>query len=60
MATDSTKTLLHETADALPKNASVEDAMERLLYLVKIERGAREVREGKTVSHADVGRRLGM
>jgi predicted transcriptional regulator len=60
MATSSAKDLLHETADKLPPNASVEDAMERLYFLAKLERGLEQADAGKTVSHDDVGRRLGL
>ena len=60
MSQPSTKDLLRETADKLPPDASVEDAMERLLYLAKIEQGLLQADAGKTLSHADVGRRLGV
>ena len=60
MGQTSTKDLLRETADKLPPGASVEDAMERLLFLAKIERGLDEAKAGKTLSHEDVGRRLGV
>jgi len=60
MAHPSTKDLLHETAEQLPDDASVEDAMERLYFLAKIERGLEQANAGKTVSHEEVGRRLGL
>lgn len=60
MAHPSTKDLLHETADKLPEDASVEDAMERLYFLAKIERGLEQADAGKTLSHEEVGRRLGL
>lgn len=60
MAQTSTKDLLHETAEKLPADASVEDAMERLYFLAKIERGLEQANTGKTVSHEDVGRRLAL
>ena len=60
MTPTSTKDLLHETADKLPADASVEDAMERLFFLAKIERGLEQANSGKTVSHEEVGRRLGL
>ena len=44
MGQTSTKDLLRETADKLPPGASVEDAMERLLFLAKIERGLDEAK----------------
>jgi predicted transcriptional regulator len=42
----------------LPANATIEDAIERLLLLAKIERGLAQVRDGKAVDHAEVRRRL--
>ncbi len=56
----STKDLLREAAAQLPENASIEDAMERLLFLAKIERGKADVDAGRLVSHEDVKRRLGL
>jgi predicted transcriptional regulator len=55
-----TKDLLRETAAQLPENASVEDAMERLLFLSKIERGKADADAGRLVSHEDVKRCLGL
>lgn len=54
------KDLLRETADKLPADASVEEAMERLYFLSKIERGVQEADSGKTVSHDEVRKRLGL
>ena len=54
------KDLLREAAEKLPADASVEDAMERLYFLSKIERGVREADAGKTVSHEEVRKRLGL
>ena len=38
----------------LPDDASIEDAMERLLFLAKIEKGLEQADAGQTISHADV------
>lgn len=54
------KDLLRETVDKLPANASVEDAMERLYFLAKIERGLEQANAGKTISHEEMRRRLGL
>ena len=35
----------------LPGDAEIEDAMERLLFTAKIERGIREADAGQTISH---------
>ena len=54
------KDLLRETAEKLPANASIEEAMERLYFLSKIERGVQQADAGKTVSHEEVKKRLGL
>ena len=42
----------------LPENATVEDAMERLYFLAKIEEGERQADAGRTVSHEEAKRRI--
>ena len=54
------KELLRETVEKLPADASVEDAMERLYFLSKIERGLQEADAGKTMSNEEARRRLGL
>jgi len=39
---------------------TVEQAMERLLFLAKIEQGIAEADAGKTLSHEEVRKRLGL
>jgi len=56
----SAKELLRHAVDQLPPDATVEEAMERLLFLAKIEQGIAEADAGKTLSHEEVGRRLGL
>jgi predicted transcriptional regulator len=56
--TQSAKKLLQETLDKLPEDATVEEAMERLLFLAKIEQGLAEADAGKTLSHEEVRKRL--
>lgn len=58
--TPSGKKLLKEAVDKLPADATVEDAMERLLFLAQIEQGIAEADAGKTISHEDVRQRLGL
>lgn len=45
--------MLHAVED-LPEDATYEDAMERLLFLAKVERGLQQADAGNTVSHAEV------
>ena len=42
----------------LPDDADIEDAMEKLLLLHKIEKGTKQVDEGRTVSHEEAKHRL--
>jgi predicted transcriptional regulator len=56
----SAKDLLKQTAENLPADATVEEAMERLLFLAKIEQGIAQADAGNTVPHEEVRRRLGL
>jgi predicted transcriptional regulator len=47
-----------ETVQVLPEDATVEDAMERLLFLAKLERGLREADSGETLAHAEIKKRF--
>ena len=38
---------------ALPDDASIEDAMERLLFLAKVEKGLEQAEAGETLSHEE-------
>jgi len=44
--------------EKLPADATIEDAIERLVFLAKIERGIAEVDSGKGISHREAKRRL--
>jgi len=52
------KDRIRATVDALPENVTVEQAIERLYFLAKIERGLEQADAGKTVSHDEAKRRL--
>ena len=58
--TPTVKKLLKEAVDKLPPDATVEEAMERLLFLAKIEQGLAEADAGKTLSHEEVRKRLAL
>jgi predicted transcriptional regulator len=60
MPQPSTKELIREVVERLPPDATVEDAMERLLLLAKIERGLAQADAGETISHEEVRKRLGL
>jgi predicted transcriptional regulator len=49
-----------EAVRNLPEDATVEDVMERLYFLAKVEEGLRQADAGETVSHKEAkGRILG-
>ena len=47
-----------EAVRELPDDATVEDVMERLYFLAKVQKGLQEAEAGKTVSHEEAKRRL--
>ncbi len=42
----------------LPEDATVEDAMERLYFIAKVEEGARQADAGETVSREEARQRI--
>jgi len=58
MSESSTKKKVLEAVEQLPPDATVEDAMERLYFLYKIERGLAEADAGQTVPHEEVKKRF--
>ena len=53
-----TKERVLQTVKELPDDATVEDAMECLLLLSKVERGVAQADDGETVSHQAVKDRM--
>ena len=53
-----TKERVLQTVKELPEDATVEDAMERLLLLAKVERGLLQADNGETISHQAVKDRM--
>lgn len=53
-----TKEKVLQAVKDLPEEASVEDAVERLLFLAKIERGIQQAEAGNTLSHRQVKERM--
>ena len=49
--------MLHAVED-LPPEATIEDAMERFLFLAKVERGLRQADTGQTIPHAEVKEKM--
>ena len=60
MAPATAKQKVLEAVQQLPADATVEDAMERLFLLEKIERGRADAAAGRTVPHDEVVARFGL
>ena len=58
MGSSGLKQKIVETVEHLPDDATVEDAMERLYFLAKIERGLEQAEAGQGLSHEDVKKRF--
>jgi predicted transcriptional regulator len=58
MSGDSAKQRVLEAIEKLPADATLEDAIERLVLLAKIERGLAELDAGQGIDHAEAKRRL--
>ena len=53
-----TKELVIESVKNMPDDVVIEDAMERLLVIAKIERGIEQADSGQTIPHEEVKKRL--
>ena len=60
MPESSMKQKVLEAVQQLPADATLEDAMERLYFLAKIERGLADADAGRTVPHDDVRTRFSL
>ena len=58
MSGGTTKQRVLEAIEKLPADATLEDAIERLVLLAKIERGLAELDAGHAIEHAEATRRL--
>ena len=58
MAVGSMKQKVIEAVENLPADATVEDAMERLYFLAKIQRGLEQADAGDTIPHDEAKKRL--
>lgn len=58
MSGSTAKEKVLEAIEKLPEDATFEDAMERLVFPAKIERGSAELEAGKGIDHAEAKRRL--
>ena len=48
-----------QTVAQLPANTTIEEAMDQLYLLYKVERGLQQVAEGKVVNQAEAKQRMG-
>ena len=53
-----TKEKVIQAVQTLPDDASIEDAMARLLLLAKVERGLQQADAGELIDHSDVKERM--
>lgn len=53
-----TKDRIRKAVEELPDDVTLDEAIEKLCFLAKVERGLRQADEGETVSHDEVKERL--
>ena len=58
MPGNTAKQKILEAIEQLPPDATLEDAIERLVFLAKVDRGLAELDAGKGVDHTEAKRRL--
>ncbi|MEO8637160.1 MAG: hypothetical protein ABI587_17930 [Gemmatimonadales bacterium] len=58
MPSEMTKERLVHAMQQLPADATIEQAMEHLYFLAKVERGLAEDARGEAVSHEEARRRI--
>ena len=58
MAESGAKKRIMRVVEQLPDDATIEDAIERLYFLAKIDKGLREADAGLTVPHDEIKKRL--
>jgi hypothetical protein len=52
------KEVIIKTVQDLPENTCIEEAMERLYFLYKVEKGIKEADSGQCVSHKKAKKRM--
>jgi hypothetical protein len=58
METPQVKSEIVRAIQDLPEDATVEDAMERLYFLAKVERGLEQSESDETISHDEIKARF--
>jgi len=52
------KEMMLHAVEGLAADATIEDGMERLLFLAKVERGLQQADQGETITHAEMRDRM--
>jgi predicted transcriptional regulator len=60
MPAPTTRDQIREAMENLPPDATFDDAIERLVFLAKIEAGLAQLDAGQGIPHDEVKRRLGL
>lgn len=60
MPATTVKEKIIETIRALPDDASLDDVMEHLYFMSKVERGLEEIEAGNLIPHEEVKKRFGL
>ena len=60
MPTQTARERILEALQDLPDDATVDDAIERLIFLARIDAGLAELDAGMGIPHEEVKRRLGL
>jgi predicted transcriptional regulator len=60
MAEQSQRARIVQAIETLPPDATFDDAIERLVFLAKIDAGIAELDAGEGIPHREVKRRLGL
>ena len=54
MSSETVKQRVIATMESLPEDATIEDAIERLCFMAKVEEGLRQSEAGQVVAHEEV------
>lgn len=60
MPEQTTRDRILQALEDLPQNATFDDAIERLVFLARIDAGLAELDAGRGIPHDEVKRRLGL
>ena len=60
MSQPTTHERILQALEDFPQNATFDDAIERLVFLAKIDAGLAELNAGRGIPHDEVTRRLGL